>query len=52
MPRQGKIPVSYTHLYVQFLVDKGYLSEEEAEKSPYRNIITRAVGMELSLIHI
>ena len=38
--------VSHDHSYVQFLVDKGYLSEEEAEKSPYRNIITRAVGME------
>jgi len=38
--------VSHDHSYVQFLVDKGYLSEEEAEQSPYRNIITRAVGME------
>ena len=38
--------VSHDHSYVQFLVDKGYLTEEEAEVSPYRNIITRAVGME------
>lgn len=34
------------HSYVQFLVEKGILTPEEAEHHPYRNIITRALGME------
>ena len=34
------------HSYVQYLVDKGRMTREEARKSPYRNMITRALGME------
>lgn len=45
--RDGKLTqMTRDHSYVQFLVDKGILSPEEAESHPYRNIITRAVGME------
>lgn len=38
--------VTKDHKYVQYLVDKGFLTPEEAAKHPYRNIITRALGME------
>lgn len=32
------------HSYVQDLIDSGAMTEAEAEESPYKNIITRAVG--------
>ena len=38
--------VSHDHSYVQFLIDTGRISEEDARKSNNRNIITRAVGTE------
>jgi len=41
--------VTHDHSYVQYLIDMGELSPEKAEKSPYRNIITRAVGREEAL---
>ena len=34
------------HSYVQYLVDMGKLSEEEARTSSYRNMITRSLGMQ------
>jgi serine/threonine protein phosphatase PrpC len=34
------------HSYVQYLVEKGKMTQEEARVSPYRNMITRALGME------
>ena len=34
------------HSYVQYLVDKRILRPDEAERHPYRNILTRAVGMQ------
>ena len=37
--------ITHDHSYVQYLIDIGELSPEEAERSPYRNIITRALGM-------
>nr|MBQ4318735.1 serine/threonine-protein phosphatase [Clostridia bacterium] len=41
--------VTHDHSYVQYLIDMGELKPEEAENSPYRNIITRAVGREEAL---
>ncbi len=43
---QGLSRITKDHKYVQYLVDKGFLTQEEAEHHPYRNIITRALGME------
>lgn len=36
--------ITHDHSYVQFLVDIGQMSEDEAKVSSNRNIITRAVG--------
>lgn len=41
--------LTHDHSYVQYLVDMGQITPEEARKSPYRNIITRAVGSENSV---
>ena len=38
--------VTHDHSYVQFLVDTGKLTPEQAKQSNNRNIITRAVGTE------
>lgn len=38
--------LSHDHSYVQYLVDIGELRPDEAAKSPHRNIITRAVGID------
>ncbi len=38
--------ITKDHKYVQYLVDKGLLTPEEALNHPYRNVITRALGME------
>jgi PPM family protein phosphatase len=44
--RDGKmIQLTKDHSYVQDLVDKGFISQEQALIHPYRNIITRHVGM-------
>lgn len=46
MLRRGRLDrLTRDHSYVQYLVDNGYLSPEEAEVHPYKNIITRAIGM-------
>ena len=37
--------LSDDHSYVQQLIRRGLLSVEEAERSPYANVITRAVGI-------
>ncbi len=41
--------VTHDHSYVQYLVDMGQLTAEEAAKSPHRNIITRAIGSDSSV---
>ena len=38
--------VTHDHSYVQYLVDIGRMTQEEAEQSPYKNIITRSIGRE------
>ncbi len=44
--KDGLKQVTKDHKYVQYLVEKGFLTQQEADIHPYRNIITRAVGME------
>lgn len=44
---EGKLrQITRDHSYIQYLVDKGVLTREEAETHPYKNMITRALGME------
>lgn len=40
----GLKQISHDHSFVQYLVDIGQLTPEEAENNPNRNMITRAVG--------
>ncbi|MGI6152962.1 MAG: Stp1/IreP family PP2C-type Ser/Thr phosphatase [Christensenellaceae bacterium] len=37
--------VTNDHTYVQYLLDNGVLSEKSGEEYPFKNIITRALGM-------
>ncbi len=37
--------ITHDHSYVQYLVDSGALTEEEAKNHPYKNRITNAVGI-------
>lgn len=41
--------ISRDHSYVQYLVDIGKLTPEQATISPYKNIITRSVGREKTI---
>lgn len=41
--------ITKDHSYVQYLIDMGQLTEKEAETFPQRNVITRAVGTEVSV---
>ena len=55
--RDGQLSIlSHDHSYVQELVDKGALGEEEARSHPMGNMVTRAVGaqdyLELAEIHL
>ena len=40
------LQVSKDHSYLQYMIDTGELTAKEAEKSPIRNLITRAVGID------
>jgi len=40
------LQVSKDHSYIQYMIDTGELTPEEAKTSPVRNLITRAVGIE------
>ena len=42
-------PLTKDHSYVQFLVDTGKITPEEAKDHPKRNLITRAVGIDLTV---
>lgn len=45
--REGVMqPLTTDHSWVAEQVAQGYMTEEEAERSPRRNIVTRAVGVE------
>ena len=41
--------LSKDHSYVQYLVDMGQITPEEAKVHPKRNLITRAVGIDLTV---
>jgi len=48
--RNGTIqPLTTDHSWVADQVLKGFITEEEAERSPSRNIVTRALGVERSV---
>lgn len=48
--RNGEIKqITVDHSYVNALIKKGEITEEEAKTHPYRNRITRAVGTELTI---
>ncbi len=40
------VQLTRDHSYVQYLIDMGQITSEEALTNPYRNVITRAVGNE------
>lgn len=44
--REGAIQLTRDHSFVQYLVDLGKITPEEARTNPKKNIITRAVGVE------
>ena len=49
--RNGELrQVSVDHSYVQDLVSKGYVTREEARTHPQRNIVTRALGIDRSVL--
>ncbi|MBO5767836.1 MAG: serine/threonine-protein phosphatase, partial [Clostridia bacterium] len=37
--------ISKDHSFVQYLLDKGEITQQEAENHPYKNIILRALGV-------
>ena len=43
------VQLTHDHSYVQYLVDIGQITPEQALTNPYRNIITRAVGNERTI---
>ena len=43
--KYSAIQISRDHSFVQYLVDSGKLTEEEAKTYPRRNVITRAIGV-------
>ena len=48
--RQGELEqITRDHSWIQAQIDEGLLTPAEAQKSPFRNIILRAVGTEDSL---
>ena len=49
--RNGELrQISIDHSYVQDLVAQGYVSKEDARTHPQRNIVTRALGIDRSVL--
>ena len=49
--RDGELKqISIDHSYVQDLVAQGYVSKEDARTHPQRNIVTRALGIDRSVL--
>ncbi len=46
---KGICQISHDHSFVQTLVDSGSITSEEAKVHPNRNIITKAVGIEMEI---
>lgn len=44
--KDGALQITRDHSFVQYLVDMGKITPEEARTNPQKNIITRAVGVE------
>lgn len=45
--KEGRLTqITRDHSYVQYLVDIGIITADEAAVSPYKNVITRAIGRE------
>ncbi len=40
------VQITHDHSYVQTLVDLGQITQDEANNSPYKNIITKAIGIQ------
>jgi protein phosphatase len=47
--KDGLRQISTDHSVVQQLVEDGILSRDEARKAPNRNIVTRAIGIEVDV---
>ena len=43
--RYKTMQISHDHSFVQYLIDSGKLTEEDAKTYPRRNVITRAIGV-------
>ncbi len=48
--RNGELSqITKDHSYVQMLLDKGMIDEEQAARHPQKNVITRAIGTDVSV---
>lgn len=47
--RHGLVQVTHDHSAVQELVDAGTITPEEAGRHPERNVVTRAIGVEVAI---
>lgn len=47
---RGLVQLTHDHSVVQELIDGGYIDEQEAAQHPERNVVTRAVGIDPSVV--